>query len=151
MSLRRLSRWRPIAGAAFLALAVAACDNQVGARKLKAIKPGASRDAVMGVMGTGPVTKFSPTEVARVVSGFRRQIFLVNSKTYEIIWYTEDMTSVNDTILRTTHTPVMVHEDKAIGWGWKTYDSLATALGLPNPTAAGNAQPATPPNKPTKL
>jgi hypothetical protein len=118
---------------AVTSLAVVACGPaDIGASRLKEIPENTTRDSVLQVMGTGPLTA-TGADTMRVVNGFRRQTFVVGSGTYEVLFYREQPGSVTDTIARTLETPVVIKDGKYLGQGWKFYTKLADSEDLPNP------------------
>lgn len=129
-----LSRW---VGAAAIATTVflAACGpSDVGSAKLKTIPKASRREAVLSGMGTGPLAPTQPTDVPRIVNGFRRQMYITNGKTYEIFWYREEPGTVNDPIVRERETPVVMEGDTLAGWGWKFFTPYAHSTHLPDPS-----------------
>ncbi|MEP6780101.1 MAG: hypothetical protein ABJC26_09450 [Gemmatimonadaceae bacterium] len=128
-------RARPIGVAAFATLVfLAGCGSgDVGEAKLKTIPKGAHRAEVLSVMGTGPLVSASANDAPRIVSGFRRQMYIVGGKTYEVLWYRDEPGSLKDAIVRKSETPLVVEGDSLLGWGWKFYGPFAKTTNLPNP------------------
>lgn len=123
-----------VAAALLLAGALAACGpSDVGASRLKALDPGASRDAVVAAMGAGPLASADTKDVPRLVNGFRRQAFITNGRAVEILWYREAPGSLDDPILRTAETPVVIEADTLVGWGWKFFPQFASDNNIPDP------------------
>lgn len=123
--------------AATLALVVvlAACGNSdIGAAKLKALKTGDKKPAILQVIGQGPLTASTAVDSMRVVSGFRIQKFVAKGMTHEILWYREAPGSLEDPITVATSTPLVVTNDTLAGWGWSFYSKYAEKNGLPDPS-----------------
>lgn len=123
------SRIAALFGAALL---VACGPTDIGSSRLKQIQAGASRDSVLTVLGTGPITA-TGDDTPRVLNGFRRQSFLVKGELYEVLYYREQPGSINDTIARTVETPVVIKDGHYLGHGWQFYGKLSDSLNLPNP------------------
>jgi len=133
--LSRPSRWLG-AAALLTTLALAACGpSDVGASKLKALPKAAPRASILAVMGTGPLSPTQPAEQPRIVNGFRYQRFITNGgQNYEVLWYREEPGTVQDPILKTKETPIVVVDDTLVGWGWKFYTPYAKTIPLPDPS-----------------
>jgi hypothetical protein len=112
---------------------LAACAGDLGEAKLKAIPTGADRATVFSALGTGPITAVRENDALRVVSGFRRQVFVTKARQIEVVWYREQPGSLEDPITQKTETPVVIEADSLLGWGWKFYHPLADSLKLPDP------------------
>ena len=124
---------RTLVVVAAVSLSIVACGPaDIGAARLKEIPENTTRDSVLSVLGTGPLSA-TGSDTLRVVNGFRRQTFVVESGTYEVLYYREQPGSVNDSITRTVETPVVIKDGVFIGQGWKFYSKLADANNLPNP------------------
>lgn len=123
-----------VRAALFTAAAVilVACNNDLGAAKLKKIKENAPRDEVLTGMGQGAMKAEGPDTI-RLVRGFRRQLFTSNGKQHEVIWYREEPGGLSGDIAKTTETPVVVADGKLAGWGWRFYTKYAAENKLPNP------------------
>ena len=131
---KRASRWFS-AAALVTTLAVAACGpSDVGASRLKAIPKGAKRPEILTAMGTGPLSPKSASEQPRIVNGFRHQMYITNGGGYEILWYREEPGTVEDPILKTRETPIVVVGDTLVGWGWKFFTPYAQQEHLPDPS-----------------
>lgn len=117
-----------------IALLLAACGpSDVGASRLKPLKPGADRSLVVSTMGNGPLASNVAADAPRLVSGYRRQAFISNGRTIEVLWYREAPGSLNDPILKTVETPIVVEADTLVGWGWKFYPKFAADNNIPDP------------------
>ena len=73
-------------------------------------------------------------DAPRIVSGFRRQMFITGGKTYEVLWYREDPGSLNDAIVHEHETPILLQGDSLLGWGWKFFSAKAKEINLPDPS-----------------
>ena len=133
--LSRRSRWLG-AAALLTTLALTACGpSDVGASKLKVLPKAAPRASILAAMGTGPLSPTQPSEQARIVNGFRYQRFITNGgQNYEVLWYREEPGTVEDPILKTKETPIVVVSDTLVGWGWKFYTPYAKTIPLPDPS-----------------
>ncbi|MEP6833427.1 MAG: hypothetical protein ABJB74_08530 [Gemmatimonas sp.] len=118
-------------------LVVAACGpSDLGASKLKALPKGATRDAVLAAMGTGPLSPTSPNQQPRIVNGFRHQVYLnlKGGSNYEFLWYREEPGTVDDPIIKARETPIVIVGDTMLGWGWKFFSEYAKQEHLPDPS-----------------
>ncbi len=132
------ANWRRSLGAGLAAVAlltlITACGpSDVGASRLKPLKPGADRSLVVSTMGNGPLASNVAADAPRLVSGFRRQAFISNGRTIEVLWFREAPGSLNDPILKNTETPIVIESDTLVGWGWKFYPQFAADNNLPDP------------------
>lgn len=137
LSHRRITKPSRLVGAAALltTLVLAACGpSDVGASRLKPLKTGAKRDAVLAAMGTGPLSPVDRSQEPRIVNGFRHNVYLANGGSYEILWYREEPGTVEDPILKTRETPIVIVADTMLGWGWKFYTPYAKQERLPDPS-----------------
>lgn len=117
-----------------LSLLLAACGpSDVGASRLKSLETGADRSLVVSTMGNGPLASNVAADGPRLVNGFRRQAFIVNGRTIEVLWYREAPGSLSDPILKTAETPVVIEADTLVGWGWKFYPQFAADHNIPDP------------------
>jgi hypothetical protein len=114
-------------------LLLAACSGDVGSAKLKSLPKAAKRAEILSTMGTGPLTATREPDQVRIVSGFRRQIFITQARQIEVLWYREEPGSLNDPITQKRETPVVVESDTLVGWGWKFYTPFAAQMKLPDP------------------
>lgn len=124
--------WR-IVGASLALFALAACSGDLGEAKLKTIPKGAKRDAVISTLGTGPLVATRENDALRIVSGFRRQVFISQARQIEVVWYREEPGTLDDRITAKTETPVIIEADSLVGWGWKFYSPFAATMKLPDP------------------
>lgn len=118
------------------ALFVSACgdsSSDVGADKLKDLESGAPKASVAALIGSGPLTgQFADT--ARVENGYRRNIYLIDGKEFEVIFYRELPGDVAEPVEQAKETPIVLSGGKVLGWGWRFYVEEAMAeLKLPSP------------------
>jgi|GEM_PF-1543081 len=142
---------RPSAIALLLTLvAFAACggDKEVGADVLKGIKPGMTRAEVLQVMGKGTLNG-KGGDSARVINGRRHSRFYSNARNIEVIYYREKDGDVSELVEQNQETPVVLLEDKAMGWGWKFYVESMKTYNLPSPIYEKAAKPTVPTPTPT--
>lgn len=130
---RRRTSWRLI-GSSVALLVLSACSGDLGEAKLKAIPKGAKRDVVLAALGTGPLAATAENDALRIVSGFRRQVFITQARQVEVVWYREEPGTLDDVITPKTETPVVIEADTMVGWGWKFYSPFAVTMKLPDPT-----------------
>jgi len=115
------------------ALFVTACgDSQVGNSKLEAIHEGTSRDSVFTILGEGPLSA-TGSDTARVVKGFRHMRYLTAGKLFEVVYYREQMGSVTEPVEQAIETPIVIADNKTLGWGWKFYVDAMKKYNLPTP------------------
>jgi hypothetical protein len=125
---------RALVSAALL-FSVVACgpSDVVGKEKLDPIKEGMTKQAVLPIIGNGPIQPVNAPDVVRLTNGYRTQAYLVNGANYSVIWYREAAGTLDDSISRQTDTPILFRNDTVMGWGWSYYDKKSGELGLPNP------------------
>ena len=133
LTVARIAKPCRIVGASLGLLALAACSGDLGEAKLKTLPKGAKRDAVLGSLGTGPLVATRENDALRIVSGFRRQVFITQARQIEVVWYREEPGTLNDRITPKTETPVIIEADTLVGWGWKFYSPFAVTMKLPDP------------------
>jgi len=124
---------RGLAVGVFTLLLAACGPSDVGASRLKSLETGADRSLVVSTMGNGPLASNVAADAPRLISGFRRQAFIVNGRTIEVLWYREAPGSLNDPILKTAETPIVIEADTLVGWGWKFYPQFAAENNIPDP------------------
>lgn len=122
------------ASTSLLALAAACSDNsEVGEELLEPIAAGVSRDSLLKVMGSGPLTgRYADT--LSLDHGFRLSQYLVNGQLYEVLYYREAAGDVSEPVRQEMETPIIVKDGKVLGWGWKYYvEEGIKGFGLPTP------------------
>jgi hypothetical protein len=151
----RFVRYAAIASALFLG----ACLNdtkEVGADKLEVVHEGMPKDSVMQIMGTGPLTGLY-ADTLRLEKGFRRSLYIVDGKNYEVLYYRELQGNVAEPVQQAKETPIVLANGKVLGWGWRYYVDAMGELKLPSPIEAPRAAetapaaapaPTTPPSAP---
>jgi hypothetical protein len=115
----------------------AACGDrfeEVGADRLKPIAEGTSRDSVLAVMGTGPLTASFAADSARLLNGFRRDQYFHEGALYEVLYYRELTGNVAEPLDPVKETPIVLQAGKALGWGWSFYTEATPNLNLPKVT-----------------
>jgi hypothetical protein len=112
---------------------LAACgDKEVGAKLLKPVHAGMPRDSVVTLFGKGPLTG-NYADTLRIENGFRHSAYLIDSKTYEVLYYREAPGSVTEGVDKLVETPVVLLDGKVLGWGWKYYGKAMSEYRLPDP------------------
>jgi hypothetical protein len=112
---------------------LAACgSSEAGAARLKKAKVGMTRAELLAVVGEGPLSATGNDSV-RLVQGFRRSMYLTNAKMYEVIYMRDEPGNVRELVLQKQETPVVLADDKVLGWGWKYYVGAMKEFGLPSP------------------
>lgn len=137
---------RPSAAALLLTLVVfAACggDKEIGADVLKGVKPGMARAEVLQVMGKGTLSGKGGDSV-RVINGRRHSRFFSNGRNIEVIYYRDKDGDVSELVEQNQETPVVLLEDKAMGWGWKFYVESMKTYNLPSPIYEKAVKPTVP-------
>ena len=109
----------------------------VGGDRLDPIDEGMTKDAVMPIIGTGPLQPIKAVDIVRLVNGYRTQVYLVNGMNYQVIWYREAQGTVDDIIAAKTDTPILFRNDTVMGWGWRFYEKKSEEIGIPNPLKEG--------------
>ena len=133
VSLRRFAAFGAVCVAA---VALAACgSSDVGAKKLKPIHAGMPRDSVLTIMGSGPLMGYY-SDTLRLVKGFRASKYLVQGKMTEVLYYREEKGNVAEPVEQVLETPIVLQDEKALGWGWKYYVKAMGQIGLPSPIQA---------------
>ena len=113
---------------------LAACgDKEVGADILEPIEAGVTKDSLLKVMGKGPLTGFY-ADTLRIVNGFRYDKYLVNGQYFEVLYYREQPGNVAEAVEQYVETPIVLKDDKVLGWGWKFYvEEGIERIHLPTP------------------
>jgi hypothetical protein len=128
------------------ALASGACSDtaDVGAAQLEPVNTGMPKDSVLALLGKGPLTaKFADT--LRVTNGFRSSTYLLNGKTYDVLFYREEAGDVSEPVQQDRETPIVLENGKVLGWGWRFYvEEAMKSHGLPSPITAAPAPAAAP-------
>jgi hypothetical protein len=146
-------RTRALVSAAAL-FSIVACgpSDVVGKDKLDPIEEGMTKQAVLTIIGNGPLQPVNAPDIVRLTNGYRTQAYLVDGANYQVIWYREAIGTLNDSISRQTDTPILFRNDTVIGRGWSVYDKKSGEIGLPNPLrererldSISKAQQGTPP------
>jgi hypothetical protein len=118
MHTTRVSRRARAALAAGCALSIAACgDSRVG--KLAA---GIPRDSALKVMQT---SSNGPDSLSNV---HERGMYLTDGQLIEVLLYPRGSDPKRTEKLEDKQlTPLVLRDGKVVGWGWKVWDSVATA------------------------
>ncbi|MES2525392.1 MAG: hypothetical protein V4617_22060 [Gemmatimonadota bacterium] len=131
-------RFLPLALAASALLLAACGDKEVGSSLLKPVHEGMPKDSLAGIIGNGPLTaQFADS--ARLERGFRRSVYIVDGKQYEVLYYREAPGNVAESVLQAVETPVVLSDGKVLGWGWKFYNEAMEKYNLPSPLKADSA------------
>ena len=111
----------------------AACGpDEAGSAKFDKLKVGMSRAEVLSAIGDGPLSA-SGGDSVRVVQGFRRMRYLIAGKSFEVIYVRDQPGDVRELVVKTMETPMVLGDDKLLGWGWKYYTGAMKEFGLPSP------------------
>ena len=92
-----------------------------------------TKQAVLPIIGNGPLQPVQPQDAVRLTNGYRTQTYLVNGASYSVIWYREATGKLDDSLSRQTDTPILFRNDTVMGWGWSFFDKKSGEIGLPNP------------------
>ena len=112
---------------------LAACGTkEVGKSKLNDLERGISRTELLAKLGTGPLTAVG-SDTARLVSGFRHMRYFAAGKNFEVVYYREEAGNVAEPVEQAKETPVVLQEEKVLGWGWKYYVEAMKEFNLPTP------------------
>lgn len=123
-----------LASTSLLALAAACSDySEVGEELLEPITAGVTRDSLLKVMGSGPLTgRYADT--LSLDHGFRLSQYLLNGQLYEVLYYREAAGDVKEPVRQEMETPIIIKDGKVLGWGWKYYvEEGIKGFGLPTP------------------
>lgn len=115
---------RPALAAVLLA-AVAACEDA----RLRKLEPGMSREEVLAAVSAPPTKADTSPNI------FRRGKFLVNGENIEVLLVDfksrkPTLGALVDSIPKNELHPVILKDDKLIGWGWKVADSVTKATSI---------------------
>lgn len=88
----------------------------------------------MTILGDGLLTA-TGSDTVRLVRGHRRMRYLIDGKTFEVIYARDEPGSVTEPVAQAIETPVVLSSDqKVLGWGWKFYVEEAMGIyKLPTP------------------
>lgn len=89
-----------------------------GDGRLKKLSTGIEKDSVALLMGAD--------------APYRSENFLIESKMYEVFYYTSGDVGADSVSLRKT-SPVVFVDDKVAGWGWGYWDDEASRLKIELP------------------
>jgi len=92
---------------------------------LKRLEVGMSKDEMLAVMGTEqdiqaynlytPAKKFS--------NPYKTEIHRIEGREYEVVFYYTDFHTADGKVTEDELTPLVLREDKLLGWGWELFDS----------------------------
>lgn len=91
-----------------------------------------SRAEVLSAIGDGPLSA-SGGDTVRVVQGFRRMKYFMAGKSFEVIYVRDQPGDVRELVVQKVETPMVLGDDKLLGWGWKYYVGAMKEFGLPSP------------------
>jgi len=121
-----------------LLLASACSDRQeVGEKLLKPVHEGMPKDSLAMIIGKGPLTAVY-ADTLRLENGFRRSVYFIDGKTYEVLYYREEPGNVTDPVLQSVETPIVLIDAKVMGWGWAYYVEAMEQYKLPSPLRANS-------------
>jgi hypothetical protein len=126
---------------------LAACGtSEVGSDVLDDVEAGMTRASVLSVIGQGPVTA-TGNDTVRVVNGYRHMRYLRDGKMIEVIYYRTEPGDVKELVAQDVETPVVLADDKVLGWGWRFYVDAMKTYGLPTPLYEQPVAPQPPANE----
>ena len=112
------------AAGAVMLVALAACEDT----RLKKLTTGITRDSAVTILAQN--AKGGGRDSFPNV--FDRGVYLIEGKTYEVLYYSKNNEKRGkDTLSYAKYTPVVFLDNKLIGKGWPTWDSIATANKIP--------------------
>ena len=106
------------AGRIILGAAIVVTVTACGDRRLGKLTEGISKDSVAVVMGTD--------------TPYREEQYLTEGKNWEILMYARE-DSPADTIPWRKLSPVVLADQKVVGWGWSYWEKEAERLKIPVP------------------
>lgn len=114
----------PASLACAAAVTLAACGDS----RIAKLTPGITRDSALKVINEG-----SDDSLARV---YKQEMYLVDGKHLNVVFYNKDgiKQESDSTLAANKQTPIVIADNKVVGWGWQSYDSLAKAINIPIPT-----------------
>jgi hypothetical protein len=115
-----------------LLVVLAACSGEAGSSHLKGLEKGMGRAEAVASMGTGPLSS-TFSDSARLVNGFRHMRYLIDGKQFEIIYARDEPGDVKELVSKELETPVVLMDDKVLGWGWRFYGEAMKEYKLPTP------------------
>jgi hypothetical protein len=129
---------------------LAACggDKEVGADLLDPVEAGFPKDSLVTLIGKGPLTA-TFADTMRVMNGFRYDKYLIDGQYYEVLYYREQPGDVQEPVEQFTETPIVLKDNKVLGWGWKFYVKEGIEkIHLPTPLKEKPPQPGQQPASP---
>ena len=106
-------------GLAAALVAAVAC----GDARLRKLEPGMSRDQVLATVSAPPTPEDSSPNIFRkgkfLINGQMIEVFLVDFKGRKPV-----LGAAVDSIPKEELHPVILKDDKLVGWGWKVADSV---------------------------
>ncbi len=128
-------RWTTPVGVLALLLVAGCGDRGPGVEVLRDFETGAPRDEVVAALPEGPLST-SPHPGWSAVKGYRSDAFLVDGRSWEVLYFTDGGFTPADSLDGSRQTPVVFENDALHGWGWTHLVRLNRELGLPAPPAA---------------
>jgi hypothetical protein len=106
-----------VAGAVLSLLVVSACNKKD--ERLEKLSKGIGKDSVLAVMGVEKAQRVVP--------------YLASGHYIEAMYFPKPGRTDSASVVLRNMSPVVVIDGKVIGWGWSTWDSVATnnAIQLP--------------------
>ncbi|MGQ0703388.1 MAG: hypothetical protein ACT4PM_09690 [Gemmatimonadales bacterium] len=107
----RILQWRRAVPLLTIGLALGACARPDP--RLNDLTKGITRDSMITVMGMDNPRRIDP--------------FLINGQYIEAMYFAKPGADPQDSIPDSKLSPVVVVNGTLVGWGWKEWDSIATA------------------------
>jgi hypothetical protein len=115
--------------------ALSACDTGgKGDARTAFITPGISRDSVLRVLRAPLAGLPVPSDHSDSLGNVWREArYLAAGQLIHVIWYSpgNEKRTASDTVPEGDVTPIVLTDDKVLGVGRRTYDSVARVLSLP--------------------
>jgi hypothetical protein len=106
-------------------IGLAACED----KRVSQLDTGISRDSAVSVLATQIKPGSGSDSFPNVYS---REKFLVGGKNLEVLYFTANNEKAGkDSVPMSRLTPIVFLENKLIGKGWKSWDSIAQANSIP--------------------
>jgi hypothetical protein len=130
--IRSFVRSSALMGGALLLLSACSDRHEVGEELLKPVHEGMPKDSLALIIGKGPLTALY-ADTLRLENGFRHSVYDVDGKRYEVLYYREQPGNVLEPVDQDVETPIVLTDNKVLGWGWAHYVEAMEQYKLPTP------------------
>jgi len=108
------------------AVVLAACED----KRVKAVDTGITRDSAVSIIAHDLPANAKSDSFPNV---YTRDRYLIGGKNYEVLYFTpnNDKAQTGKDTAWSKLTPIVFVNNRAVGTGWKVWDSISTANKIP--------------------